>query len=253
MRQILSLVFTPIGIFCFFIALALIFKKFGRIRAYRIILAVTCIWLLVITTKFIPDLMVNSLESQYQSYKVSQNPGERGESDILILGAGFSDDPSLPPNDQLENSTLARLCEGLRIHHILPDSRIICGGIIEHLTFKQSEAVSLAAVGLGVDPSNVETFDITSNNTEGEVKGYIRKYGDARKLILVTDAIHIPRAMMLFRKHGIEPVPAPANHILKHGSYQSPFCWLPSITNITKMNAALHEYLGILWIKLGGG
>ncbi|MBK7712495.1 MAG: YdcF family protein [Bacteroidales bacterium] len=37
-------------------------------------------------------------------------------------------------------------------------------------------------------------------------------------LILVTDAIHMPRAMMIFRKLDIEPIPAPTNHIIKHSS-----------------------------------
>jgi len=62
----------------------------------------------------------------------------------------------------------------------------------------------------------------------------------------------MPRAMMLFRKTGTDPVASPAGFMLKYGSGKYPFSWIPYSGNIRMMEAAFHEYVGIIWSKAGG-
>ena len=69
--------------------------------------------------------------------------------------------------------------------------------------------------------------------------------------LLVTDAIHMPRAMLLFQKAGQKPIAAPTNHLVKSKQKQDISDWGPSALNIEKMEYAMHEIFGLAWVKTG--
>ncbi len=104
---------------------------------------------------------------------------------------------------------------------------------------------------MGVDSSSMLLLH-KAKNTAGEAKEYKELSGSDEKLILVTSAIHMPRATMIFRKHGFDPVPAPTNFIIKHGSRKDPCRWLPSAGYVGMMEGAVHEFVGIIWAGVGG-
>jgi uncharacterized SAM-binding protein YcdF (DUF218 family) len=128
---------------------------------------------------------------------------------------------------------------------------LVLSGYGGRLSLTQAEVLAKTAVSLGVDPADIKLLT-TTKNTSDEAKTYFREFGKKTKLILVTDAVHMPRAMKLFRKAGLDPVPAPTNHIIKHGTVKSPFTWMPSSSNIYKMEVAMHEYGGLVWSWIGG-
>jgi uncharacterized SAM-binding protein YcdF (DUF218 family) len=210
------------------------------------------VWLLIITTKFIPRLLISQLESKYPPMIKVDDYRDKKSVNIMILGGGYSDDPSLPPNDQLNTTTLGRLTEGLRLYRLIPGSRLVTGDYNGTLIFSQSVSIEKTAVALGAKESDIIAFKLTRNNTKGESEAYYSQFGSSNPLIVVTDAIHMPRAIKLFRMAGLNPIPAPTNHILKHGSKKNPFSWLPSISNVGRMEAAMHEYVGMIWTRLGG-
>ena len=211
------------------------------------------IWFIIISTKFVPELLISHLEDKYAPLVNVDQITNKDSINIMILGGGYADDLSLLPNDQLNTTTLARLSEGIRLHLSIPDSKIVSGGYKGKYLFDQAVAISNTAVALGVNAYDVKTLNLTQNNTLGEAKAYFSEFGNKKQLILVTDAIHMPRAMILFRKVGLDPIPAPTNHMIKHGSVKSPFSWLPSISNIQRMEVAMHEWVGLAWVRLGGG
>jgi uncharacterized SAM-binding protein YcdF (DUF218 family) len=252
MREFFSFIFMPSGIFLVLTIIGIGFYLLKRTGIGKIIIILAGLWFLMITTKFLPEIVISNFEDKYPTLAKTDIFLDTEAVNIMILGGGYSDDMSLMPNDQLNDNTLKRLSEGIRIHRLIPISKIVSGGCDGRLKLKQSDVISRAALSLGVDSSDLKVLNIETNNTAGEAKAYLKEYGNSSNLILVTDAIHMSRAMMLFMKAGIEPIPAPTNHIIKHGSYRSKFSWLPSFSNIGKMDAVMHEYLGILWIKMGG-
>jgi uncharacterized SAM-binding protein YcdF (DUF218 family) len=54
------------------------------------------------------------------------------------------------------------------------------------------------------------------------------------------------RAIRLFKKQGIDPIPAPTNFLAKGGRNQGSLGWLPSVNNILLTDRLLHEFLGTL-------
>ena len=57
----------------------------------------------------------------------------------------------------------------------------------------------------------------------------------------------MPRAMYLFRQNGLDPLPAPTNHLIRQSYRFNFFSYLPATRSISLSEQAIHEYLGILY------
>ena len=126
---------------------------------------------------------------------------------ILVLGAGHTNDPDLRNIDKLYPGALARLAEGIRIHRLLPDSKLVCSGYKGRSDISQAEVTALAALELGIVAEDTLLLP-EAKNTKAEAQAYADRFGVDGTLILVTDAIHMPRAMMWFKKFGLHPHPS---------------------------------------------
>jgi uncharacterized SAM-binding protein YcdF (DUF218 family) len=74
----------------------------------------------------------------------------------------------------------------------------------------------------------------------------------ARDIVLVTSAAHMPRALASFRRQSIDPCPWPTDRQTLQISF--PGMLLPQISSLQKTTYALHEYAGIvLYEVLGPG
>jgi hypothetical protein len=57
--------------------------------------------------------------------------------------------------------------------------------------------------------------------------------------------------MLLFRKAGQSPIPAPTNYMIKSEAKKYLKDYGPSVLNISKMGYALHEIFGLIWAEIG--
>jgi len=62
----------------------------------------------------------------------------------------------------------------------------------------------------------------------------------------------MPRAMALFKKQGMQPIPAPTNHLVRSSSWFWIGTLFPSADALLKSQSAFYEYLGLLWAQLRG-
>ena len=71
-----------------------------------------------------------------------------------------------------------------------------------------------------------------------------------KPFILVTSASHMKRALKFFKNEGLDPIPAPTNHLasIKNPNYTGFF----STGSLRKSNIVWHEMLGLLWQKIKG-
>lgn len=223
------------------------FKKRRRVFTYLLIAALT--WLALSSTPPLPKLLIKSLEWKYGPINLDQIDTSQ-DVHILVLGGGHTSDDRLPATDQLSEGALKRLVEGIRLQRQLPNSQLILSGYSrESIQQSHAEVMAEAALLLGVNRQDTAVLT-TPWNTMFEAIDYQKRYGNAYKLILVTSAIHMPRAMMHFRRAGLEPIPAPTNYIYKEDNLPNGFKILPASKNLTKMNRAIHEYVGMFWGKV---
>jgi len=68
----------------------------------------------------------------------------------------------------------------------------------------------------------------------------------------VTSAVHLPRSMLLFTREGMKPIPAPADRWSERGPGFGFGGFFPSVDGIANTERAVHEFLGMAWVKLRG-
>jgi uncharacterized SAM-binding protein YcdF (DUF218 family) len=249
MREFLSVLINPIPLLCLILVAVFILFRLNLRKAGKISLFISGIWFLIIITPFVPNILVRSLESRYAQLSDSAIRHFSGSYDIIVLGGGHSDDMNLSPNSQLSLIALSRLIEGIRLHRLIPASRLILSGNSKRSAQTEAIVYYKTAMNLGVDSSGLALQPLPLN-TQQEAEEYVKNFGNKKNLILVTSAIHMPRAIMQFKNAGINPIAAPADFILKYEKNEQPLKWMPSSDNILMMEAAIHEYVGIIWAKL---
>ena len=236
---------SVIPILAFLFGLSFLLNRYKKRLASRIALIIAIVFMIVSFTGYLPGHLADSLERKYKVYQVQTNVPDSSRSIILVLGSGYTLDSRLPPNSQLGNTALARLVEGIRVHKLNPNSLIVASGYSPNGKETQAQVTKRAAILLGIDAANVATLDKPTTTQEEAIE--LRKFYDTTsRLIIVTDAIHMPRAMQIFTNAGYIPTPAPTNYKMTVDAYTGSPKFLPSFSNVGLMNYVIHEWLGSL-------
>ena len=90
----------------------------------------------------------------------------------------------------------------------------------------EAEVMARIAVLLGVKPQDIR-LETDSRDTADEAE-IIAKMIGREKFILVTSAAHMPRSMALFRKRGLQPIPAPADFLVREAQGPDPGRFFPA-------------------------
>lgn len=189
---------------------------------------------------------ISRLEMSIPSYQFDP---EKPVVFISVLGSWHQSVASQPVTGEIAASGIVRLTEGIRIYRLNPGSKLVFTGFKGRNGDPVSypEKLRELAVALGVPDTDILTFDGPRNTAE-EAQLIARAFPDA-SLVLVTSALHMPRALGLFRGAGLDPVPAPTEHLSK------PFkSWwqFPKASNLAATEDWAHESLGYLWARLMG-
>ncbi len=251
MREFISLLISPLPILYLLLLTALILRLLKKKHTAGILLGISCLWLVLISTRPVPYMMVNRLENRYRQLSDIEIGKIPDSVNIIVLGAGHTDDADLSPNNQLGPHSMMRLSEGIRLQKLIPGSKLITSGLGYRTTIPGAVVVFRAALILGMDSKSMVISDLPMT-TYSEADQYLKKFGSEKKLVLVTSAIHMPRAVMLFRSKGIDVIPAPADFLIRHPSQPGKWSWIPSADNIGMLEQAVHEYGGMIWFKVGG-
>lgn len=174
---------------------------------------------------------------------------------ILVLSSGHTIDASLPATSQLSPQSLARLVEAIRLHRLLPNSKLLLSGGAIMNGRSNGEVMAAAAQDLGVSKASIVVGPLALD-TPQEAAQLHKILGDM-PFILVTSALHMQRSTALFTKLGMQPVPSPAAYVTKDvdptdETPLGPGNFFPQAHILDASTRRIHEYLGILWAKLRG-
>ncbi|MBL7873731.1 MAG: YdcF family protein [Cyclobacteriaceae bacterium] len=195
----------------------------------------------------LPQWLVYNLESKYKVIN-TETIQTTDSAFIVVLGGGHTLAPGLPSIDQLSMDALSRLAEGIRLYRLIPGSKLVCSGSSLTKRTTQAELLALSAIELGV-PAVDTLLSTSAENTAQEIEAIVKKLGNQQSIILVTSAIHMPRAMSLCVKYGLSPIPAPASHLMKKDPLVSIYDFTPSYHKIMLMHRAMHEYAGMMMVN----
>jgi uncharacterized SAM-binding protein YcdF (DUF218 family) len=235
---------NPVAIYVLIVIAALGLHIAQQRRKAIIFFGIGIFWILLVSSSPFPQWIVNSLEKKYQAFSKVHYELKLPVY-ILVLGGGHSHDPDMPASMKLSRNASVRLMEGLRIYRQIDGSKLVGSGSSLSKRTTLAETQSIAAIELGVE-SDDTLQNREPKNTSEEILAYKKRFGEDGTLILVTSAIHMPRAMTLCKKYGLEAIPAPTEFYLKRDDQKSFYDFKPSVRKMEMMESALHEYAGLV-------
>jgi uncharacterized SAM-binding protein YcdF (DUF218 family) len=168
---------------------------------------------------------------------------------VVVLGSGFSPSPFLPITSQLSDSGLVRLTEGIRLYRQLPGVRLVFTGGPVFGSGAAARGYAEAALALGVPFRDMVVLD-TPRDTSQEALVVRELLGRNQPFLLVTSASHMARAVLLFQRAGLAPIPAPTRHKSFQEDWRHVSYWMPSARHLGKTERAIYEYMGLLDLSL---
>lgn len=225
-------------------------------RAGKILVTAGTVLVLFFSFPWASGILVEPLERKYPPLLAApglESSGPQGDSPIkwvVVLGGGIEPDPRLPVTSQINESSLQRVAEGVRLWRQLPGSiLLLSGGSVFHAAPEADVMARIARI-MGVNPREM-LLETRSRDTEEQAR-LIKEMVGSDRFILVTSASHMPRAVALFRKHGMDPIPAPTGHLLRRGDTRPPGYFYPQSGGWHRAQIAFYEYLGLAWAWLRG-
>lgn len=258
LKKILASIFSPLSLCIEMIACGLLLLCFSRKQNIGKTLIVLGFILLVVSGyEGVSGRIIYTLESQYPPINLTQviPPGgivnaQGSVKWIVVLASGIAGDATLPYQLQVSHHSRVRLMEGIRLHRLLPGSKIILTGGTGFDGSPEATTMSRVAEELGVGRADM-VLEVESRDTKDHPH-YVRDIVHDEPFILVTSAFHMPRAVRLFEKQGLIPIPASTGHWVPPMQFWSMVNLFPSSTGVRLAELAYHEYLGLLWARLQG-
>jgi len=174
----------------------------------------------------------------------------QGARAIVVLGSGLRRDAPEYGSDTVNERSLVRLRYGATLARRLQLPVLIAGGVPPLASRAETDVMAAIAereFGVAVRWKESESSDTADN---ARMSARILKAAGIRRVVLVTQAFHMPRARQLFEAAGLEVIPAPTDF---KGPGEGPlevFDFLPQARAIQTSYYALHEWLGLAWMSL---
>jgi uncharacterized SAM-binding protein YcdF (DUF218 family) len=231
------------------LGLGLIFSK--RRRVGRWLLAFCAAALLICGFSPIGVLLLLPLETRFSPW----NPDAGAPAGIIVLGGGVDPELTAARGTPAINSSGARIVVAAELAHRYPKARVVYVGrnsSLRSANFSEPDVADDIFKNLGLGGDRVQ-LERNSRNTDENVR-FVKKVVNPKpgeRWLLVTSASHIPRSIGLFRKAGLSVEPYPVDWRTKGWSDTYKFQADP-ITGLTLIDAALHEWLGLIVYRLTG-
>jgi len=198
-------------------------------------LTISTVFLGLLSYGAVSDMLAKPLEQKYPP--ITDFQAVKDVKWIVVLGGGSSVDPALPLSTYLSEASLVRLSEAIRIHNRLPETKLIMTGRsgFEGVT-PVAEVMAETVREWGVKPDDI-TIEAEATDTKDHPI-YVKEIVGSDKFILVTSATHMPRAVALFKKHDMNPTPAPTDYLVMKKEGISPGDFFPNAGSLGKAGQA---------------
>ncbi len=248
--KLFTYTFLSPGVFILLAIIAIIFIVKNK-RGWSIFFLILLLFsLYFLSTEVGANILLSPLENRYPPLDLS--PLEGKVDAIVILGGGLIEGHS-PFGGTLypTRSTLSRIVYGYFVWKKLMVPIIVTGGRpLMRLPGTEGEVMRDYLLQLGV-PESFIIAETKSRNTweNAEYTAKICKDSDFNKIVLVTSAFHLIRAVDAFSRYGLTIYPAPSSYLMK----KRPYIWtsfLPQAKFLYYSFIALKERVGLLFYKI---
>lgn len=202
------------------------------------------------------------LERQHPPFDLTVEQCEHlNGASVVVLGQGMENGSDLPLRYQNNAVFDRRLFEGVRVAKRIPESRLIVSlagdadddvkqkfldGYMEQIVFPTNR-VTLIMTARDTADEAVLAKQVIVRQGSNEVAHVSDDVAARPRCVIATSASHIPRAMKIFKKHGLAPIAAPCDYTdvapihFRFTYYTLPF---PSGEGFEIVQNAAHEWMG---------
>jgi len=235
----------PLDLALFLAALGAALAWRGRARAGAALVAVAVVGLWMASAPALVIPLMRAVESRYAEVPPEDAPVAGA---IVLLGGGVHPyDPSQHRSPQL-NAAGDRVLHAARLYRAGKAPLVIATGAAlgEGPELAQAEAAARLLVEAGV-PRDAIVSEPRSRTTWEDAR-FVKELVDARGIrdvLLVTSALHMPRALSVFERFGVHAIPAPTDFeadAVRTGLLG----WLPDVGALDMTSRVYKEYLGAL-------
>ncbi len=247
-KKIISTFFHPLG-FCLlvmFVGMILWRLRPQKRLGFRLILLSGLI-LLVCSLPITSHLLMRSLEVQAGNYADPAELHRKGVRHIVVLAAAMVTQGKTPA-DRYQTSIL-RVLEGIRLWKAVPGSILVLSGGAFAWETSDADAMAEFPLQIGI-PREALIFETRARDTDDEARLFSEIVG-TKPFALVTSALHMSRAMALFRGRGLNPSACPCDFYAR--DLPPVYSWfLPNAGSLAITQGAIHEFLGRAWHRIRG-
>lgn len=214
----------------------------------RAVIGLSILTLFVLSTSAGALLLGLPLESMEKPLTDTTHTGAQA---IVVLTAGrLRNNPEYDDKDVPDQIGLARMLYAAKLYRDTRLPILVTGGLGD----PEQHKVSLAAV---MSRALREEFDVPvkwiedqSANTQqnAQFSARILQQAGIRHVLLVTDAMHMRRARIVFEQAGLQVTPAPTQFFSR--SRLQFFAFLPSAEGMRRSQYAVYEWLGLIWYRI---
>lgn len=218
-------------------------------RRRLVLLTLVFALLFLVCTPIVGHFAVGSLEWRNPPQAV----GRREDAGAIVVLGGYFYATSADlgrAEPELAHDTLSRCLRAARVYKAGPPLPVLVSGGRVNSDMPELSIAALMGdllVELGVRREDVivEGESRTTHENATASAGLLRERG-IRKVVLVTEALHMERAARSFRKAGLVVLPSGCVHHAGKRAW-SPWMLFPSPSAAKGTLDASHEWMGLLW------
>jgi len=242
--KIFWLLAQPLSIVFLLMLLALVLFLFGRKRLGLTALVLGLLVHGVVNFTNLGYLILQPLEDRFA---VPSEPPKEVDA-IIMLGGATLGRPSAARGIAELNDAGDRLTTTLWLANQYPEAKILVSGGSGVMTSDgEAEATTAQRFFLahGIAPERLVLEGESRNTDENVANTKVLLGDDAKTLILVTSAFHMPRSVGIFRQAGIDVIPWPTDYRTP-GPDSFGFDIANPVQNLLVTSIGIKEWIGLL-------
>ena len=248
-RAVLKLFVLPPGSL---ILLLLVGWLLARRPVGRLLILLATIGLYGLSTPVVVDWLAERLETM-PAPSGEDLRNSRADAILVLLAGVRRSNPEFDGADTLNSLSLERIDHALALHRQTGLPIVVSGGSVIGDTKTLAELGAdwlqgrAGVTALAVESASRDTWE------NAEFSADILEKQGLERVLLVTHAFHMPRAMLSARAAGIDAIPAPFAFLHKPPALRQPRDfgdWLPHPNTLGRSYLILHEMAGLVWYGL---
>jgi uncharacterized SAM-binding protein YcdF (DUF218 family) len=243
LTKLLSLLVYPLTQALLLCLLGVLLIRLGYLRSASVAVLLACGWLYLCSTALFADFIMGTLEKGYTPRALSVI--EKADA-IVVLGGATRGDTHLSTHGDL-NQQADRLLYAAELYRAGKAPVVLASGGGAPGDRSEAELMEEILHIMGVPPRDILRESASRTTYDNARYSAILLQGKGlRRVLLVTSAFHMRRALGVFRQTGLDVVPAPTDYQRLAGRPLVPR-WLPTADDLVRSTYALREHVGY-WV-----